>query len=323
MTISNECKSPFFSVCIPTFNTGHLIGEAIQSVLDNTFTDYEIIVSDNCSTDNTKEVVDSFQDDRIVYFCNPKNVGMYPNVTLCSQRATGKYIQILCADDKLSPFCLEVIYHQLAKRDFIHGAVGIGYSINESDVQIENLSELFNYKTCTVGSYNFFDYLNQKIDTNLGGFLGTICVKKDVLQEVGYFGEDASCVESDVITWKKIVLATKCLLIDNPILCYYRQHPNQVTILVQQRVTIGEYFDFFRDYKSVLLSLDPSNKQTIEFLSSRMSSFIITGISRAIKQKDLNYLPELLHKINAYGYRIPILRVLKDCLKKLSIPRLR
>ena len=111
--IPEKQPSAFFSVCIPTYNTASYIGEAIQSVLDQTFTDYEIVISDNCSTDNTEEVVNSFNTDKIVYFKNPENIGLYPNVTLTAKRAKGKYIQVLCADDKLSPYCLEVIYQQL------------------------------------------------------------------------------------------------------------------------------------------------------------------------------------------------------------------
>ena len=311
---------PFFSICIPTYNTADYIGEAIQSVLNQTFTDYEIVISDNCSTDNTKELVDLFKSDKIKYFQNHENIGLYPNMSLAVKRAKGKYIQVLCADDKLSPYCLEVIYHQLEARGFSHGAVGIGYSKNENDLQTEPLSDSFDYKFCTVGSYNFFDYLNQKIDTNLGGFLGSICAKKDVLSEIGYFGNDGGSMEADVITWKKIVLATDCILIDKPILWYYRTHPGQVSANVRLKVTIAEYFDFFNEYKNNLLPLDPNGNQVKVFLNIKISSLIVNAISTGFRQINFSYLFEALRTISKYGHQVPVLlTVRKSCDRIINV----
>ena len=158
---------------------------------------------------------------------------------------------------------------------------------------------------------NFFDYLNQKIDTNLGGFLGTICAKKDVLSEIGYFGNDSKSLEGDVITWKKIVLATDCILIDKPILCYYRQHTGQVSMTAELKTTIVEYFDFFNEYKNTLYPLDIDGRKTKQFLDYRISSYIIHGISIAFKQKKFSFLFENLKFVRKYRYKIPIILILK------------
>ncbi len=95
------------SICIPTYNHGHFIADAITSVLDQSFTDFELLVVDNCSTDNTREIVAGYADNRIRYFCNETNVGPRENLNRCLQHATGEYVKILCADDLLEPACLE------------------------------------------------------------------------------------------------------------------------------------------------------------------------------------------------------------------------
>jgi glycosyltransferase involved in cell wall biosynthesis len=63
---------PFFSVVIPTFNRGDLLPYAVQSVLKQTFEDFEIIVSDNCSSDDTPKVSKQFEDPRFRYLRTPR-----------------------------------------------------------------------------------------------------------------------------------------------------------------------------------------------------------------------------------------------------------
>lgn len=101
--------SPKVSVCIPTYNYGKFISDAIESVLSQTFADFELIVVDNCSTDGTKEVVEKYMaaDSRVKYYRNESNVGMVANWNRCLGYAKGAYIKILCADDLLTSNCLQ------------------------------------------------------------------------------------------------------------------------------------------------------------------------------------------------------------------------
>jgi glycosyltransferase involved in cell wall biosynthesis len=100
---------PEVSVCIPAYNYGHYLPDAIESVLNQTFKDIELIVVDNCSSDDTPHIVAlySILDPRVKYFCNDTNIGLVGNLNRCLEHARGKYIKILCADDVLEPTCLE------------------------------------------------------------------------------------------------------------------------------------------------------------------------------------------------------------------------
>src|ERR1035438_1370812 len=97
---------PLVSICIPTYNTGNYIAAAIQSVLDQTYTNLEIIITDNCSTDNTIEIINSFHDPRISYFRNDHNFGVEYNWNKSLKLAKGKYLKLLCADDIIYPDCI-------------------------------------------------------------------------------------------------------------------------------------------------------------------------------------------------------------------------
>jgi len=100
---------PKVSVCIPTYNYAHFLKDAIDSVLAQTYRDFELLIIDNCSTDDTEEVAARYAlvDDRISYFCNESNIGLTGNLNRCLEYATGEYVKILCADDLIEPDCIE------------------------------------------------------------------------------------------------------------------------------------------------------------------------------------------------------------------------
>ena len=94
---------PLVSICIPVYNGETYIRQAIESVLAQTYTNFELIISDNLSTDKTLEIVDSIRDDRIKISKNKKNLGLVGNFNACIHKANGKYVKVLCCDDVLSP----------------------------------------------------------------------------------------------------------------------------------------------------------------------------------------------------------------------------
>ena len=96
-----------FSICIPNYNYADYIGITIQSVLNQSYSNFEIIVADNASEDNSIAVVKSFNDDRISILVNNYNVGFSPNLDKATQGAKGDYIILLSSDDIMNPGALE------------------------------------------------------------------------------------------------------------------------------------------------------------------------------------------------------------------------
>jgi len=115
---------PKVSVCIPSYNYAHYIAGCIQSVLEQTYRDYELVIVDNRSSDNTVEVVHSFRDPRIRFFQNERNLGLVPNWNRCVSLASGEYIAVLPADDAFLPRMLE---RSVAMLD-AHPNLGFTYS---------------------------------------------------------------------------------------------------------------------------------------------------------------------------------------------------
>ncbi len=96
--------SPQVSVCIPTYNYGRFLPEAIESILNQNFTDFELLIIDDCSKDNTTEVVQRYaaKDARIRFSVNSPNVGMVNNWNLCLREARGEFIKFVFGDDLLT-----------------------------------------------------------------------------------------------------------------------------------------------------------------------------------------------------------------------------
>jgi glycosyltransferase involved in cell wall biosynthesis len=96
-------SAPRLSVLIPVYNGGPFLAECIESVLAQDFTDYELLISDDCSTDGTRAVIERFaaRDRRIRWWANPVNRGQVANVNRCLREARGEFIKFVFADDKL------------------------------------------------------------------------------------------------------------------------------------------------------------------------------------------------------------------------------
>ena len=99
-------NNPLVSICIPSYNAESFIKETLQSILDQTYTNIEIVIIDDCSKDKTVEIIQTFTDERIKLHLNEKNLGVEGNWNKTLEFATGKYLKIMGADDILYPDCI-------------------------------------------------------------------------------------------------------------------------------------------------------------------------------------------------------------------------
>lgn len=128
-------KSPKVSVCIPVYNRPDYVAEAIESVLQQTFTDFELIITDNCSTDNTPEVIKNYaaKDKRVKYYRNQYNIGICSNINRVMLLSSGEYIKPLFSDDKLLPRCLELFVDALDNHPKVSLATSFTQNFGDSD----------------------------------------------------------------------------------------------------------------------------------------------------------------------------------------------
>lgn len=99
--MKSKTKKPFFSIIIPTFNRSKELQFALFCIFQQNFSDFEIVISDNCSTDDTKEVVKIFNSKKITYLRNKKNIVYSLNTKNALKHAKGRYIFLHSDDDFL------------------------------------------------------------------------------------------------------------------------------------------------------------------------------------------------------------------------------
>ena len=175
--------SPKVSVIITTYNRATLLPRAVDSVLAQTYSDYEVIIVDDCSSDNTQEVIAGFHDPRIRSFRHETNMKQSTAINTGIANARGEYFALLDDDDEWLPFKLE---EQAAVLDEAPCKVGLVYGwrvrINDSNGNVTPHRK----HTMEGNLYEYLLALNY-----LAGNLD-IMVKLHAAREVGGFNEEVT-----------------------------------------------------------------------------------------------------------------------------------
>lgn len=141
------------SIITPSYNTGKFIGKTIESVLSQTYTNWEMIIVDDCSSDNTDEIVATYKDSRIRYFKNKKNSGAAVSRNFALREAKGKWIAFLDSDDLWLPEKLEKQIAFMEKNNY-HFSCCASTSVDENDKP----SERYTCRPKHVGKIGMYMY---------------------------------------------------------------------------------------------------------------------------------------------------------------------
>ncbi len=106
-----------FSVITVSYNSARFIGHTINSVLNQTYKNFEYIILDDNSTDSTWQIIEGFKDERINAYRNPNNLGEYQNRNKAIEIASGKYIIFIDGDDYMYWNALETFFLDLIKNE--------------------------------------------------------------------------------------------------------------------------------------------------------------------------------------------------------------
>jgi glycosyltransferase involved in cell wall biosynthesis len=109
--------NPLVSVVMTAFNSARTIAPAIESVLASTYSNYELIIVDDASIDDTTNIAQDYTEQNVLVnlFVNEENIGDYPNRNRAATYAKGKYLKYLDSDDLMYPHCLEVMVNSMER----------------------------------------------------------------------------------------------------------------------------------------------------------------------------------------------------------------
>lgn len=234
---------PAISVIIPTYNCAGYLPEAIESVLAQTFKDYELIVVDDGSTDETGQVVQRYGD-KVNYLCQEnRGPGAAKNLGIHTSR--GALIATLDADDMWRPEKLAIQYEYMSS----HPEVGLVYSDASSFDENGIRTIAYNKKYRRVFQGRVFDKLILK------NFIAsiTIMVRKECLDRVGLFPENFM-ISEDWHLWLRIAREYQIGYIDQPLAMYRlqeksltwdypRAYPDRMRVLEEITALYPDYFE--------------------------------------------------------------------------------
>ena len=205
--------SPQVSVLMTAYNREKYIGQAIESILHSTFADYELIIVDDCSNDNTYQIAESYSkiDSRIRLFRNEANLGDYPNRNRAASLARGKYIKYVDSDDLIYEQGLQLFF------DSMESSPGAAVAFS-SRKWVDDHS----FPLLLEGGHTFrmHFFRNGFLDIGPSG----VMIRKDAFERYGPF--TGKRMIGDAELWMKIALHEPVLLIE-PDLIYWREHGEQ------------------------------------------------------------------------------------------------
>ena len=233
-----------FSVCIPNYNYERYIGRTIASVLAQDYGDFEIVVSDNASTDTSVRVIRDFNDPRIRLRVNRCNVGFAGNLDRAGAMATGEAMILLSSDDVMYPAALRTYAAVLAgvgdeaprtvigsafdvidSADHVTGRIGKD-QLFWADARLdENLSSAANAPVWAVEPRALLRR-SLRLMRNPYGFLAT-AYPRSLYEKVEGYGGGRLINPDKWFTWKLLDVSSRALFVDAPLFGYRWHSANQ------------------------------------------------------------------------------------------------
>ena len=225
-----EREAGLVSIIMPSYNTASFIEETIQSVLNQTYTNWELIIVDDCSTDNTDEVLENIKDSRIRYFKNDKNSGAAVSRNKALREARGQWIAYLDSDDLWMPEKLEKQIHFMETNGYAFSYTN--YEEIDVDGNKTGVSVTGPKKITKTGMFNYCwpGCLTVMFDANKIGLIQIQDIKKN----------------NDYAMWLKVCKKADCYLLDE-LLGQYRKGRVGSVSTHSIKTMIGWHYKLYRE----------------------------------------------------------------------------
>lgn len=291
--------APFFSVIIPLYNKEGYIKSTLQSVLNQSFTDFEIIIINDGSTDNSASEVKQFTDNRISFY-QQENKGLSATRNTGIKKAKADFVALLDADDLWETYYLESIKNLIMTHENHHI-----FTTDFKPWPKEDLPPLNVQNTISQGKV-ISDYFNLR--KNIFCY-SSVVFHKAVFDTIGYFDESVNYGEEEDFTIRTLQKYELVHLSSAPV--YYRTSvKNQMTSTSgSSKRSVPDYIKYIRQnpkvipyvnfvhFKLLLLYKMERNKEIVNFYSKKVNPRFLT-----FEQKLKYYLPTKLFNLVKRGY---------------------
>jgi glycosyltransferase involved in cell wall biosynthesis len=257
--------NPLVSILIPVYNREKIVGDTIQSAINQTYTNIEIIIVDNCSTDGTWSVLEDYQkkDSRILIFRNEKNVGPVRNWGISFEKASGEFGKIIYSDDTIESTFLEQTVPFLKNQEiaFVFTSVFLGKSLNNCSITHETYNDTHIYS-----SRSFIE--NALYRNNAPVSPGCALFRlKDLKKNLQFEIPSPSIKDfylhgagNDLLIFLKTALEYPSVAYINTPLVFFRDHKSSISIQTNRNDLIDCYIQAKVFFVENYLSKDDSRK---------------------------------------------------------------
>ena len=283
--LAYQNKKPLVSVCIPTYNAEKTVVSTVQSILNQTYQNLEIIIVDNASTDNTLALLQNFNDPRIKIYKNNKNIGAEKNWSRCIELASGEYIAIFHADDLYMPDMVEKQVQVFQDNPSIGAVFTMANRINDrGEVMGEHKLPV---KLKGRKTYYFLEIFCSLLKN--GNFL--MCpgamVRSGIYKELAPFDDELFGTSADLDMWLRILERHPIAILNEKLMCYRisnAQWSYRFKYLRTEQADFFKVMDFYLSVKSGDIDIPNSALNTYELLRSeenitRAANHLIKGQS--------------------------------------------
>ena len=231
-------SSPLVSVIIPTYNRAVYLHDAVVSVLNQSLTNIEIIVVDNCSTDATAQMIAGVSDKRIRYFQNEENIGAVANYNRCLELCAGKYIYFFSDDDLMTSIenlsAKAAILEKFDSVSIVHGNITM---INHLGEKVGgNWAESNPYWSYIVGNpmldgHKAFEILYYKMN-----FINmpTVLVRAELIKQYKLRFNNQLVYLIDWGLWLQMTLLGNAYYIHDPMVAYRLHEKNESKLMAYE-----------------------------------------------------------------------------------------
>ena len=204
---------PKVTVYIPTHNYGRYLKAAIESVLKQTMTDWELLVIDDGSTDNTQEVLAEYENHPLIHIIAQENKGLNVSNNVAIRLSRAKYIMRLDADDYLDENCLLILANILDQKPEVGLVYPDYYHVDEGGEIIEMVRR---------------KKIGEEVELlDLPAHGACSMTRKEIFLNIGSYNEDLTCQDGYEL-WLKLIQQHKPYNVNLPLFCY-RKHPQSLT----------------------------------------------------------------------------------------------
>lgn len=234
-------KQPLVSVFLPYYNDAKFLRKSIESVLKQTYENWELILCNHATTDNCREIAHSYHDKRIKHVDMKRNEGAGGGLVFEAmlKAASGKYIKTLCADDMLKPDCLATMV------DFMENNPDVDFAFGDIEYIDENGKYLDDSWFNSRAGFSIDDTEPDLIRKYAAGismlpYIGNIS-KREIFDDIEI--NKTFVMMFDMSLWMQLLcFGHKCAFINDKV-CNYRIHPEQVSAAHKKQLAM--YISWF------------------------------------------------------------------------------